>query len=103
VRPFLEAKPMSTTTIRLSDDLKSRIAKTVKHKGTTTHSFILEAIAEKIDQEEQRIDFENAAETRFAKVAATGKSIPWQNMREYLQGRISGIKVKRPLARKLGR
>lgn len=48
---------MATTTIRLPDDLKARIARAAERSGKTTHSLILEAIAEKAEQEEQRADF----------------------------------------------
>ena len=43
---------MSTTTIRLSDDLKERVARAARRAGTTSHNFILEAIAEKADEAE---------------------------------------------------
>ena len=55
---------MSTTTIRLSDDLKSRVAEAAERAGTTAHSFILEAISEKINQEELRNDFHDLADAR---------------------------------------
>ena len=42
---------MSTTTIRLPQDLKERIARAAERAGSTAHSFILEAIAEKAEQE----------------------------------------------------
>jgi len=47
---------MSTTTIRLPEDLKARVAAAAKRAGTSTHGFILEAIAEKTAQEGQRAD-----------------------------------------------
>ncbi len=93
---------MSTTTIRLPEELKARIAKAVKRTGTTTHSFILEAIAEKVGQDELRADFSRTADARLATIAATGKTIAWPAMRDYLQQRIAGKKPKRPLPRKLG-
>lgn len=37
---------MSTTTIRLPEELKVRIARAAEQAGTTAHHFILEAIAE---------------------------------------------------------
>ena len=43
---------MSTTTIRLPQDLKERITRAAERAGTTVHSFILEAIAEQAEQEE---------------------------------------------------
>lgn len=79
---------MSTTTIRLPDDLKARVSAAAKRAGTNAHSFILEAIAEKTAQEERRADFAAEAEERYANVIATGKTIPWTEMREYLKARM---------------
>lgn len=36
-----------------------------------------EGIAEKAELEEQRADFDAEANARFAKIAESGKSIPW--------------------------
>ena len=94
---------MSTTTIRLPEDLKARVAVAAERAGTTAHSFILEAIAEKADQAERRADFRDIAEKRYADLAASGKTIPWEKMRNYLEDRIAGKAVTRPVAKKLAR
>jgi predicted transcriptional regulator len=94
---------MSTTTIRLPENLKARVAAAAKRAGTTTHGFILDAIAEKAEQEDMRAAFDAEAEDRYARIVATGKTIPWQEMRGYLEERIAGKEVKRPVARKLAR
>ena len=94
---------MSTTTIRLPQDLKARVAAAAKRAGTTAHSFILEAIAEKADEEERRSDFHDVAEKRYSRIAASGKTIPWSEMRIYLENRIVGKKARRPVAKKLAR
>jgi len=94
---------MSTTTIRLPQALKARVAAAAKRRGTTAHSLILEAIAEKADQEERRADLCDTAERRYAAIVATGKTIPWPAMRRYLEARIAGKKARRPSARKLAR
>lgn len=94
---------MSTTTIRLSDDLKGRVADAAKRAGTTAHGFILEAIAEKTEQAERRADFDAVAENRYAEIVSSGKTIPWTEMRKYLEARVAGKEVKRPIARKLMR
>lgn len=94
---------MSTTTIRLPEDLKARVAAAAERAGTTSHSFILDAIAEKADQEERRGDFNDVAEKRYANLIASGKTIPWNEMRSYLEGRLAGKAVTRPVARKLAR
>jgi len=94
---------MSTTTIRLPDELKARIAAAAERAGTTPHALILEAIAEKADEAERRSDFHELAKKRFAAFAASGKSISWSEMRTYLQQRAAGKQPRRPAARKLAR
>lgn len=94
---------MSTTTIRLPEGLKARIAAAAKRAGTTSHNFVLEAIAERADQEERQGDFNDVADKRYAKIVATGKTVSWQEMRSYLEGRLAGKAARRPAARKLAR
>lgn len=94
---------MSTTTIRLPEDLKARVAAAAKRSGKTAHAFIIEAIAEKTEQDNLRADFDVVAENRYAGIVASGKTIPWEEMRGYLQDRLAGKVVKRPAARKLAR
>lgn len=91
---------MSTTTIRLPDELKARIVSAAERAGKTTHSFILEAIAEKAELEELRADFDEEADARFAKILATGKTIAWKDMRQYLEDRVAGKPVPRPAPKK---
>ena len=94
---------MSTTTIRLPPDLKERVARAAQSTGTTAHSFILEAIAEKAEQAELRGAFLATAEQRYARIAASGKTVPWKEMRRYLERRVNGGKVSRPKPRALAR
>ena len=91
---------MSTTTIRLPHELKARIAIAAERAGKTTHSFILEAIAEKADSEELRGGFDAEAESRFAKIVSSGETIPWSEMRQYLSDRLAGKNVPSPVAKK---
>lgn len=94
---------MSTTTIRLSEELKARIADAAKRAGTTPHAFILDAIAEKTEQEERRAEFDALAEARYSRLVETGETIAWQDMRAYLESRMAGKPAKRPTARKLAK
>ena len=94
---------MSTTTIRLPQDLKARVASAAKRLGKTSHGFILEAIAEKAAQEDRRADFEQVAEDRYAEIVASGKAVPWSAMREYLEARVAGRTPKRPVVKRLAR
>ena len=94
---------MPTTTIRLPEDLKERIAQAAKRAGMTSHAFILEAIAERVNEAERRNEFHDTAERRYAEIVASGKTIPWSEMRTYLEERLAGKKTTRPVARKLAR
>jgi len=87
---------MSTTTIRLPPDLKERVARAAERAGTTAHSFILEAIAEKAEQDERRGEFQETAERRYAAIVASGKTVPWNEMRRYLERRLAGKATPRP-------
>jgi len=43
---------MTTTTIRIEDDLKARVAAAAERAGKTAHAFILDAIAQTVEQAE---------------------------------------------------
>lgn len=94
---------MSTTTIRLPDDLKARVSEAAKRAGMTPHGFILEAIAEKTAHDERRADFEAEAEDRYARIIASGETVPWADMRNYLKAKIAGTPTPVPKSRKFAR
>lgn len=90
----------TTTTIRMPDELKARVASAAERAGKTTHGFILEAIAEKTELEDQQANFDAEADARFADILKTGKTIPWSDMRDYLADRLAGKETKPPRAKK---
>ena len=94
---------MSTTTIRIEDDLKARVAAAAERAGKTAHAFILDAIAQTVEQVELDDDFRRVADERWAKVLATGKTVPWDETQAYLEARSRGERPRKPVARKLGR
>ena len=78
-------------------------AKAAEAAGTTSHNFILEAIAEKADLAERRVDFHAQAGERWTEFLETGESISWEEMRRYLTDRIHGKAGTRPVARKFAK
>ena len=94
---------MSTTSIRLTDELKSRLTRAAEQEGTSAHNFILEAITEKADAVEHRADFYAEADRRYTEFLETGESIPSDEMRRYLMGRAQGKTMPRPVARKFAK
>lgn len=92
---------MSTTTIRLPDELKFRVAEAAKRAGTTSHNFILAAIAEKTERAELRAEFDAVADQRYARIIESGQAVAWEEMRDWLKDRAAGKAAPRPVARKL--
>ncbi|EIL98404.1 hypothetical protein LRK24_10035 [Rhodanobacter denitrificans] len=43
------------------------------------------------------------AERRYAGIVAIGKAIPWEAMRGYLEGKVTGNAVRRAAPRKLAK
>ena len=66
-------------------------------------SAVTRSTIDDFEQEERRADFNQIAEERYARIVAAGKTIPWNEMRGYLEDRLAGRKAKRPSARKLAR
>lgn len=92
---------MSTTTIRIEDTLKVRISAAAEHAGTTTHAFILEAIERTVEQVEQENEFHELADTRWARLLETGKTVSWDEAKNYVVARARGERPSKPTARKL--
>ena len=92
---------MSTTTIRIPEELKARLSRIAELEGTSTHGLIIEAIAEKAGALEQRQSFYAEAKDRYSHFLTTGESIPCSEMRAYLRARAAGAPVALPKPRKL--
>ena len=60
---------MSTTTIRIDDDLKVRVAAAAQRAGKTAHAFILDAISQTVEQ----VELDNAFNTWLTSVGPTFK------------------------------
>ncbi|KAB8172610.1 ribbon-helix-helix protein, CopG family [Lysobacter maris] len=94
---------MSTTTIRLPEELKARITKAAEEAGTTAHNFMLEAIAARTEAQERRNEFIAEAQRRREEFERTGLAVPWEEMREFMVRLARGEGPARPAARKVGR
>lgn len=92
---------MSTTTIRMPESLKARIAGAARQAGTTSHNLILEMLEEKVGEVERRAEFHREADVRWEEFLVTGEAISWDEMREYLKKRITGKPAARPKPRKV--
>ena len=94
---------MPTTTIRIEDELKERIAAAAQLSGKTAHAFILDAIAQTVEQVEVEAELDRLADERWNRVLATGKTVPWEDAKAYLEARARGDTPRRPAARTVKR
>ena len=93
----------TTTTLRIDDELKLRITSAAERAGKTAHAFMLDAVTQTVEQAEHDDEFHRVADARWAKVLATGKTVPWADAQAYLEARARGEGPHKPTARKLGR
>lgn len=91
---------MSTTTIRLPEDLKSRVAEAAQSEGVSTHAFMVEAIARRTLEREQRDAFIATGVERWQQFVRDGKSVSLTEMRRHVKALASGHGATAPKARK---
>jgi predicted transcriptional regulator len=93
---------MTTTTLRIDDALKSRVADAAQREGKTPHAFMLEAIADTVEKIDLDNEFHRVADARWAELVTTGKSIAWDQAKLYLAAKARGETARKPSARKPG-
>ncbi len=94
---------MSTTTIRIEEALKARIAAAAERVGKSSHAFILETLSDTVERIELDEEFHRVADERWAALLRTGESVSWSDAKAYLQDRAKGQKASRPSGRKAAR
>jgi predicted transcriptional regulator len=94
---------MSTTTIRMDDALKARIAAAAERAGKSSHAFILDVLSETVERIETDNELHRIADERWVALKRTGESVAWADAKEYLRARASGKKARRPSARQPAR
>jgi len=91
---------MSTTTLRLPPELRDRVSRLAQQSGTTPHSFMLDAIAERVATEELRRAFLDEVNARFAQMLEYDVGLEWHEMRDYLRERAAGHEPPLPQAKR---
>lgn len=82
--------------IRVTEEMKARIARLAEGNEITPHGFMLAAIREKVEAEEARLAFIDQAKRRLTRMKKSGLGIPATEVFDYLQKRVAGEKASRP-------
>lgn len=99
VRPRFRARTVSTTSLKLPDDVKQRITAVAKEQGITPHAFMLDSIRSATVRAEKRAAL--VAEALAARQAAvtSGTGYLADEVHDYLRAKTSGKAPPAPRAR----
>ena len=86
----------STTTLKLPEKLKARIAPLAKATAKTPHAWMIEALENQTRLFEMRQSFINDAIASAAEVDAGGALYAMEDVQSYILARTAGKAAKRP-------
>lgn len=89
-----------TTTLKLTEDLKTRIAPLAEAAGKTPHAWMVEALEAQAALAEMREAFIADAQVSATEVDAGGPLYAAEDVHAYIVARASGITARRPKAAK---
>lgn len=89
---------MSTTSLKLPDELKQRAVAAAQRQGMSPHAFMLLAIDQAATSAERRAGFIAEAQAVREKMLTTGKGYDADEVHAYLKARMAGKKAAKPKA-----
>ena len=90
-----------TTTLKLPEELKSRIAPLAEAAGKSPHAWMIEALEERVAQSEAYAAFVAEALEADREMTETGVGYSMEDVHEYLLTKLKGKPAKRPKPVKL--
>lgn len=87
---------MTTTTLKLPPELKKRVARVAKAKGSSAHAVMVQAIEREISREERMREFVREALVSKAEIAAGGPVYRAKDVFAWMERLARGEKVPRP-------
>ena len=92
---------MPTTTLKIPEELKARIAAAAEAEEKSPHAFMIDALAKQTALAERRLAFVNAAHIAEQEIAEYGLVYDADEVFSYLQDKFKGKRAKRPKPVKL--
>lgn len=91
---------MATTSLKLSEALKARVAKQAELAGKSTHAFMVELIANETERAEKRQAFIKSALEAKRDFDETGLAYDGDEVMQYFRAQIQGIDLPKPELKK---
>ena len=86
----------ATTTLKLPEPLKARIAPLAEAAGKSPHAWMIEALEERVAQSEAYAAFVAEALETEQEMLRTGEAYAMEDVHRYLLDKLDGKPVKRP-------
>ena len=81
---------MSTTTLRLPEELKARIDALAEQTGDSAHAFMIKTLDEATGRLERQREFHAEAQRRLEHMDRTGEYVEFEDMRRYARALAAG-------------
>lgn len=88
-----------STSIKLSEDLRKRIARVVKGTEQSVHAFMVEAIRQETERAEKRREFLADAYASHAEFRASSAGYALADVKAHYRARLQGRKTRKPKLR----
>ena len=89
-----------STSLRLPADIKRRVARLARAHASTPHAFRLDAIRDRVAEEEAHAAFLAEGERRLRAMKRSGTGVTAEEAFAHLERRLAGEKTRRPRARR---
>ena len=86
----------NTTSLKLPEALKERVADLAQGVAQTPHAYMVEAIAEKVERDEKHRAFVKSARASLAQFKRTGVAYTHADVKRYLLDKVAGKKPRKP-------
>lgn len=93
----------ATTSLKLPEDLKDKVATLARGVAQTSHAYMVEAIAEKVARDEKRQDFLDSARESAAHFNRTGVVYAIEDVERYILKKAAGKSAIKPKPMKIPR
>lgn len=89
---------MSTTSLKLPEDVKQLVAEVAKQQGATPHAFMVDAIRAAATNAQRRAQFVADAVASREDAVKSGKGYAAAEVHAYLRDRVQGKSASKPKA-----
>jgi predicted transcriptional regulator len=86
----------STTTLKLSEELKARISALAEAEGKTPHAYMVESLEQQADRAERRRKYLVAGDAALRDYQRTGIAYAMEDVERYILAKAQGKKASPP-------